>query len=132
MDKLKGQGKKVDLNAIAAYKGSDENKLNRAEAARRLQAKKGKVFDADKRGYALLMMRGSGGPEKFTHNFTKQPFMGFGSFVGTAYSIRKDGREMGIYNKMTNLESELDDALAQAANRVVKAVKPLETKPPRV
>ena len=36
---------------------------------------------------------------------------------------------MGIYNKMTNLEGELDDALAQAANRVVNAVKPLETKP---
>jgi len=125
---LKGQSSTV-VDKAALYKGADPNLSNKALAARQIQQKRtGNVFDADKRGYALLTMRGTGSPAKFTHKF-KDPFMGFNSFSGTAYSIRKDGREMGKYSKMTQLEEKLDNSLARAANKVVTSVAPLETLP---
>jgi TP901 family phage tail tape measure protein len=116
--------------ATLDYTGKDAAILKAQEKLRAMKQQKSsaKLFDADKRQYALLTMRGSGSPQKFTHSF-RDPFMGFSSFSGTAYSIRKDGREMGKYSKMTQLEEKLDNSLAKAANKVVTSVAPLQTMP---
>ena len=127
---LKNQ-RSTAVDEAASYTGSDINKLNKAAAAKQIQQKRtGNVFDADKRGIALLTMRGGGVPKPFTHKF-KDPFMGFNSFKGTEFSIGTDKKKMGKYGKFTNLEAQLDSELAKAANKVVQAVHPdIKTTPP--
>ena len=127
---FKGNDPKTDkVRDTLNYKGPDEDII----AARdKLIAMKsgGKVFDADKKGIALLTMRGSGIPKPFTHTF-KDPFMGFNIFKGTQFSIGADKKKMGKYGKFTDLENQLDSELAAAANRVVSRVHPdIKTNPP--
>jgi hypothetical protein len=93
------------------------------------------IFDADARGYALLMLRqgeGGGGARKYTHTFNKEPYLGFKKVEGTAYPVQSDAKLLGSYGKMTKLESLLDDSLAAAANRVVQSVAPINVNPSTV